>query len=166
MQMYQEKSGDKVADKSRSIFTKTCCLLAVLLKTTTRALVSIHQLFFLCGNFCMFLSPRLLCRNYHNLNRVLCVFTPAFGADLIVPHVSEELNSRSRIYYSPWSRKMEPTPAFLPGNFHGQRSLAGCSPSGHKESDVTGYTQEQPASMHLREGRTVPTRKQHPLAVM
>uniref|UniRef100_A0A8C6D458 Calponin-homology (CH) domain-containing protein n=1 Tax=Moschus moschiferus TaxID=68415 RepID=A0A8C6D458_MOSMO len=37
LQMYQEKSGDKVADKSRSIFTKTCCLLAVLLKTTTRA---------------------------------------------------------------------------------------------------------------------------------
>ncbi|XP_057585763.1 abnormal spindle-like microcephaly-associated protein isoform X2 [Hippopotamus amphibius kiboko] len=37
LQMYQEKPGDKVADKSRSIFTKTCCLLAVLLKTTNRA---------------------------------------------------------------------------------------------------------------------------------
>ncbi|XP_007459726.1 PREDICTED: abnormal spindle-like microcephaly-associated protein homolog isoform X2 [Lipotes vexillifer] len=37
LQMYQEKPGDKVADKSRSIFTKTCCLLAVLLKRTNRA---------------------------------------------------------------------------------------------------------------------------------
>ncbi|KAM5205842.1 abnormal spindle-like microcephaly-associated protein isoform 2-T2 [Hipposideros larvatus] len=37
LQMYREKPGDKVADKSGSIFTKTCCLLAVLLKTTSRA---------------------------------------------------------------------------------------------------------------------------------
>ncbi|KAF6274417.1 assembly factor for spindle microtubules [Rhinolophus ferrumequinum] len=37
LQMYREKPGDKVADKSGSIFTKTCCLLAVLLKTTNRA---------------------------------------------------------------------------------------------------------------------------------
>ena len=27
-----------------------------------------------------------------------------------------------------WSRKWEPTPVFLPGKFHGQRSLAGYSP--------------------------------------
>ncbi|XP_006834297.1 PREDICTED: abnormal spindle-like microcephaly-associated protein homolog [Chrysochloris asiatica] len=37
LQMYREKAGDKVADKCGSIFTKTCCLLAVLLKTTSRA---------------------------------------------------------------------------------------------------------------------------------
>nr|XP_021538176.1 abnormal spindle-like microcephaly-associated protein isoform X2 [Neomonachus schauinslandi] len=37
LQMYREKPGDKVADKGGSIFTKTCCLLAVLLKTTNRA---------------------------------------------------------------------------------------------------------------------------------
>ncbi|XP_040841712.1 abnormal spindle-like microcephaly-associated protein [Ochotona curzoniae] len=37
LQMYREKPGDKVADKGGSIFTKTCCLLAVLLKTTDRA---------------------------------------------------------------------------------------------------------------------------------
>ena len=29
------------------------------------------------------------------------------------------------------------TPVFLPGEFHGQRSLAGCSPGGHKELDMT-----------------------------
>ena len=26
----------------------------------------------------------------------------------------------------PWSRKLKHTPIFLPGNFHGQRSLVGC----------------------------------------
>ena len=30
-------------------------------------------------------------------------------------------------------------PVFLPGEFHGQRSLAGYSPWGHKESDVTEW---------------------------
>ena len=29
---------------------------------------------------------------------------------------------------SKWSRKRQPTPVFLPGKFHEQRSLAGCSP--------------------------------------
>ncbi|XP_044528741.1 abnormal spindle-like microcephaly-associated protein [Gracilinanus agilis] len=37
LQMYREKAGDKVADKGGSIFTKTCCLLAILLKTSRRA---------------------------------------------------------------------------------------------------------------------------------
>ena len=30
-----------------------------------------------------------------------------------------------------------PTPVFLPGKSHGQRSLAGYSPWGRKESDMT-----------------------------
>ena len=29
------------------------------------------------------------------------------------------------------------TPVFLPGRVHGQRSLAGQSPSGHKDSNTT-----------------------------
>ena len=40
----------------------------------------------------------------------------------------------------PWSRAWQPTPVFLPGESHGQRSLAGYSPWGHKESDVTEAT--------------------------
>ena len=32
------------------------------------------------------------------------------------------------------------TPIFLPGEFHGQRSLVGYSPWGHKESDATEWT--------------------------
>ena len=36
-----------------------------------------------------------------------------------------------------WRRKWLPTPVFLPGKFHGQRSLAGYSLCGRKESDTT-----------------------------
>ena len=37
----------------------------------------------------------------------------------------------------PWRREWQPTPIFLPGEFHGQRSLVGCGPWGHKELDPT-----------------------------
>ena len=37
----------------------------------------------------------------------------------------------------PWRRKCQPTPVFLPGKSHGQRSLEGYSPWGRKESDTT-----------------------------
>ena len=37
----------------------------------------------------------------------------------------------------PWRRKGQSTPVFLPGEFHGQRSLAGSSPWRCKESDTT-----------------------------
>ena len=37
----------------------------------------------------------------------------------------------------PWRREWLATPVFLPGEFHGQRSLAGYSPWGRKESDMT-----------------------------
>ena len=33
-----------------------------------------------------------------------------------------------------------PTPVFLPGESHGQRSLVGYSPWGHRESDTTEET--------------------------
>ena len=45
--------------------------------------------------------------------------------------------------FDPWARKIlwrkawQPTPIFLPGESHGQRSLAGYSPWGCKESDIT-----------------------------
>ena len=36
-----------------------------------------------------------------------------------------------------WRRQWHPTPVLLPENSHGQRSLVGCSPWGHEESDTT-----------------------------
>ena len=40
---------------------------------------------------------------------------------------------------SPWHRKWQPDPVFLPGKFHGHRSLASCSPWGRKELDMTEH---------------------------
>ena len=40
----------------------------------------------------------------------------------------------------PLEEGMEPTPVFLPGESHGQRSLADYSPWGHKEADMTEHT--------------------------
>ena len=37
----------------------------------------------------------------------------------------------------PGERKWLPTPVFLPGEFHGQWSLTGYNPWGHKELDTT-----------------------------
>ena len=53
---------------------------------------------------------------------------------------------RNRHRFHPWGRKIpwrriwQPTPVFLPGESHGQRSLAGYSPQGRKESDTTEAT--------------------------
>ena len=37
----------------------------------------------------------------------------------------------------PWREERQPTPGLLPGKSHGQRSLAGCSPWGRRESDMS-----------------------------
>ena len=41
------------------------------------------------------------------------------------------------VWKIPWSREWQHTQVFLPGKFHGQRSLVGYSPWGRKESDMT-----------------------------
>ena len=40
----------------------------------------------------------------------------------------------------PLEEEMQPTPVFLPEKSHGQRSLVGYSPWGHKDSDMTEHT--------------------------
>ena len=42
---------------------------------------------------------------------------------------------------TPWRRAWQPTPVFLPGESHGQRSLMGHNPQGHKEFDMTEVTE-------------------------
>ena len=42
-----------------------------------------------------------------------------------------------------WRRKWRPTPVFLPGKFHRQKSLLDYSPGGHKESNTTEHTCKQ-----------------------
>ena len=40
-------------------------------------------------------------------------------------------------------------PIFLPGKFHGQWSVVGCSPWGSKESDMTEQQQQQTYSAYI-----------------
>ena len=44
---------------------------------------------------------------------------------------------KSMVLIRGWRRKWQPTPVFLPGESQGQRRLAGYSPWGRKESEVT-----------------------------
>ena len=51
--------------------------------------------------------------------------------------VAQKTQVQSLGWEDPWRRKWQPTPVFLPGEAHGQRRLAGYSPRGGKESDMT-----------------------------
>ena len=42
-----------------------------------------------------------------------------------------------------WRRKWQPAPEFMPGKSHGQRSLAGHSPGGCKESDMIEHIRNE-----------------------
>ena len=49
----------------------------------------------------------------------------------------------------PWRRKWQRPPIFLPGKSHGQRSLAGCSPWGHKRVRHNLVTKQQQQQQQL-----------------
>ena len=51
--------------------------------------------------------------------------------------IAKDLGSISGSGRFPWRKKWQPTPVFLPGEFHGQRSLVGYSPWVRKELDMT-----------------------------
>ena len=59
----------------------------------------------------------------------------------------------------PWSRNWQPTPVLLPGEFHGQRSLAGYSSWDLKESDTTEQL-TLTFFFFLTESHTLPSIKQ------
>ena len=65
----------------------------------------------------------------------LCLLTEAFAVNIIVNY-THTINMYTNIYIY-WRRKWQTTPVVLPGESHGQMSLAGYSPWGHKESDMT-----------------------------
>ena len=64
------------------------------------------------------------------------------GASLVAQMVKnlsamQETGFNPRVGKIPWRRTWQPTPVFLPGESHGQRSLAGYSPRGLKELNTT-----------------------------
>ena len=47
-----------------------------------------------------------------------------------------ETQVQSLSWEDPLRWKWQPTPVFLPGEFHGQKTMVGYSPWGHKELDT------------------------------
>ena len=65
-----------------------------------------------------------------------------FSVDASGKEPACQCRKHKRRGFDPWVGKIlwQPTPVFLPGEFHGQRSLASCSPWGGKELDATEAT--------------------------
>ena len=55
-----------------------------------------------------------------------------------------------------WIWQWHPTPVLLPGNSHGWRSLVGCSPWRHEESDTTERLHFHFSFSHIEEGNGTP----------
>ena len=53
------------------------------------------------------------------------------------PANAGDMSSIPGLERSPWRRKWQPTPVFLPGKSHGPKTLVCCSPWSHKELDTT-----------------------------
>ena len=87
-------------------------------------------------------------RNFsHEASPLILPFTTlGFPGGTCGKEPSCQCRRRKRRRFNPWVGKIpwrmawQPTPVFLPGESHGQRSLAGYSPWGHKESDTTETT--------------------------
>ena len=62
------------------------------------------------------------------------------GSAVENPPATQEMRIPSLGQEDPGKRKWQPTPVFLPGESHGQRSQVGYSSQGHKESDTTEPT--------------------------
>ena len=69
-----------------------------------------------------------------------CVCVYVWGVSLVAQTVKDLPRYRRPrldpwVEKVPWMRKWHPVPGFLPGEFHGQRSLEGCSLWGHRDPD-------------------------------
>ena len=97
--------------------------------------------------------PKQKKKTKKNLNRYWCPVSPTlksetgeekgFPGGSVVKNLPANAKDRGdvgsipRVRRIPWKRKWQPTPVFLPGKSHGQRSLLDYSPWGCKESDTT-----------------------------
>ena len=82
------------------------------------------------------------CYIYTDTHRCIHTFTHMFGLPWWFTGKESTCQCRRHRFNPwvrkvPWRRKWQPTPLFLPRKSQGQRSLAGYSPWGCKESDIT-----------------------------
>ena len=83
------------------------------------------------------LSTDLLLESYNYVPQD----TKGFPGEAIGKEPAGQCRRNKRCRFNPWVGKIhwrrawQPTSVFLPGESHGQRSLEGYSPWGHKESD-------------------------------
>ena len=93
-------------------------------------------------------KTHILCSNFFDIQFMLCpTYIPIMEVNLLrtlwwlsrsrIHLQHRRCGFQSRVREIPWSRAGPPTSIFLPGESQGQRSLAGCSPWGHKELDLT-----------------------------
>ena len=90
------------------------------------------------------LDLRQLFRLYFidGISKYIYTYSSTF-LDSLVAQTMKNLPTMQETRFDPWVRKIHwrrewlPTPVFMPGDYHGQRGLAGSSPYGHKESDMT-----------------------------
>ena len=85
-------------------------------------------------------------------------FITAFGRALPPPynvgssvyiHTHTHTRAHTHTHPHPWKRKWQPSPVFLPGEFHGQRSLVGYSPWDYKEPDMTEWLTHTYVCMYI-----------------
>ena len=75
----------------------------------------------------------------HSLSSLLRAFPRGVrGKELSQRH--KRLGFHPRLRKIAWRKAWQQTPVFLPGKPHGQRSLVGYSPWGHRELDMTEST--------------------------
>ena len=102
--------------------------------------ISDHKSFTMTWYFLISLWPK---RNV----KYLCLFWHEF---ILVSH-----GGRLRML-DIWKWQWQPTPVLLPGKSHGWRSLVGCSPWDHKESDTTEWLHFHFSLSYLEEGNGNP----------
>ena len=78
------------------------------------------------------------------LEKCLSVQVPLFKLSCLFFFMLSFMQCRRPGFYPwigkiPWRREWLPTPVFLPGEFHGQRSLAEYRSWGHKELEMTDW---------------------------
>ena len=89
----------------------------------------------------------LISDNQYLVNMVLVIKKlPANARDI------NDAGSIDRVRKIPWRKEWQPTPVFLPGESHLQRSLAGCSPQGRTE--LNNPEAAQPTHMQIQRALT------------